>query len=119
MQNSTFLTAYLLTLVICLVFTIALIAILNKGLKKFFNHISGDEEVAGFFTRLTTLILFLGGLSAGVGASYDTGEKANWLTIIWDAAKQVKDSLQQLFIAIMILSVTFFILLVIDRRINK
>ena len=119
MQNSTFLTAYLLTLAICLVFTIGIIALLNKGLKKFFNHITRDEEVSGFFTKLSTLILFLGGLSAGVGASYDTGEKANWLTITWDAAKQVKDSLQQLFIAVLILSITFFILLVIDRRINK
>jgi hypothetical protein len=119
MQNSTFLTAYLSTLVICMVFTLVLIVIINPGLKKFFNHITHDEEISGFFSKLTALVLFFGGLSAGVGASYDTGEKSNWLTATWDAAKQVKDSLQQLFIALLILSVTFFILLVVDRKVNK
>jgi hypothetical protein len=119
MQNSTFLTAYLFTLLICMVFTLALIAMLNPGLKKFFGHITKDEEIAGFFTKLTNLVLFFGGLSAGVGASYDTGEKSNWLTATWDAAKQVKDSLQQLFIALLILSITFFILMAVDRKVNK
>jgi type IV secretory pathway VirB6-like protein len=119
MQNSTYLIAYLLTLVVCIAFSLLLIAILSKGLKKFFNQITRDEEISGFFTRLTTLVLFFGGLSAGVGASYDTGEKANWLTVTWDAAKQVKDSLQQLFIALLILSITFFILMAVDRKVNK
>jgi hypothetical protein len=119
MENSSFFLAFLLTMVISVVITLAVIYFLNPGIKKFFNYLSPDKEVSGFFARLTTSVLFLGGLSGAFAAHYDTGEKSNWLTMTWDSAGQFKESLQQLFIALIILSVTFSILLVIDKRINK
>jgi hypothetical protein len=119
MEHLTFFWAYLLTFLTCLVLTAAIIILLNKGLKKFFSQISPDPEISGFFTKITTMVLFLAGISAGIAANFDTGEKANWLTMTWDASKQIKESLQQVFITLLILAISFFLLLVLDRKVNK
>jgi len=119
MSTSTFFTTYLITLIICLLITLAIIYFLNPGLKKFFDQISPDKEVSDFFAKITRTVMLLGGISGAFAANYNTGENANWLTMTWDSAGQIKESLQQLFITLIILSVTFFILLIIEKKINK
>lgn len=119
MENSSFFLTFLITLVIGVIITLVVIYFLNPGIKKFFDYLSPDKEVSGFFARLTACVLLLGGLSGAFAAHYDTGEKSNWLTMTWDSAGQLKESLQQIFIALIILTITFSILLVIDKRINK
>ena len=119
MQTSAFLTAYLVTLILCPVLTVAVIMMLNDGMKKFFESISPDPAISGFFSRVTRIVLLLAGLSGAVAANYNTGEKANWLTVTWDSAGLVKDSLEQLFITLIVLSVAFLIMMVIDRKLNR
>src|SRR6478735_2081777 len=97
MDNSTFIQAYLLTLVACIVITIGLIIILNKGLEKFFKNISQDNDIAKFFIKMTNLIIFLGGLSAALKADYSITKESNWLTLTWNIAEQLEASLLQLF----------------------
>jgi hypothetical protein len=119
MENSTFIQAYLLTFVVCVALTIGLILIINKGLKSFFNNLSKDNDIAKFFSKLTNIIIFLGGLSAALSSFYNTTEEANWLTLTWDIAEQFEESLFRLFLTLMILAITFFILHLIARRTNK
>ena len=119
MENSSFFIAWLITLSLCLAITGIVIALLNKGLKMFFESLSPDKEVSAFFTRITLMVLFLGGMSGALAVHYNTGEQANWLTLIWDSAGLVKETLQQLFISLIILSITFFILIVLDKKVNK
>jgi hypothetical protein len=118
MENSTFFLTYLLTLVIILIITLVVINFLKPGIKNFFGYLCQDEEVSGFLARLTTTVIFLGGLSGAIAAHYNTGEKSNWLTLTWDSAGQFKESFQQLFIALIILAITFSILSVLTKKIN-
>lgn len=119
MENSTFFEAYLITFVICVILTIGLIIILSKGLKSFFENLCKDDIIAKFFIKLTKVIIFLGGLSAALSSYYNTLETANWLTLTWNIADHLEKSLFQLFITVMILAITFFILHLITRRLNK
>jgi hypothetical protein len=91
---------------------------INKGLKKYFENLGQDPDIAAFFVRLTRLIIILSGLSAALKSSYDTGEKANWLTLTWDAANQLKETLSNLFVVLIILAIAFFILHLIARRLK-
>jgi len=61
----------------------------------------------------------LGGLSAALTSGYNTGKEANWLTLIWNIAGQLNESLGRLFLILMILAIVFFILHLIARRTNK
>jgi hypothetical protein len=119
MGNTTFLQTYLLTFMVCLTMTVGLIILINKGLKRFFENLSQDNEIAKFFVKLTNIIILLGGLSAALTSGYNTGEDANWLTLTWDVAEQMEDSLGRLFLTLMILAIAFFILHLIARRANK
>lgn len=119
MENSTFLQAYLLTFVVCMVLTVGLIIIMNKGLKSFFKNLSKDNDIAKFFIKLTNIIILLGGLSAALGSYYNTAETANWLTLTWNVAGHLEETLFQLFVILMILAISFFILHLIVKRTNK
>jgi hypothetical protein len=119
MDKVTFLLSYLIVLTVCLALTVGLIFSLNKGLKKFFENLTQDPDIAKFFIKLTNLILFLAGFGAALKNAYDTGEKANWLTLIWDIAGHLENSLENLFITLIVFAVTFFILHLIAKRVNK
>jgi hypothetical protein len=119
MENSTFFLAYISILAASVAITLAVISFLRSGIKKFFGYLSPDQEVSGFLTRLTVAVLLLGGLSGALAAHYNTGENANWLTLAWDSAGQIRESLQQLFITLIILAVTFSLLLILAKRISR
>jgi len=119
MENSTFFLAYILILVASVVITLVVINFLRPGIKKFFGFLSPDEDVSGFLTRLTITVVLLGGLSGALAGHYNTGENANWLTLIWDSAGQIRESLQQLFITLIILAITFSLLLMLAKRISR
>ncbi len=119
MEKTTFIQTYLLTFAFCIAVTIALIILINKGLRKFFENLSQDNDIANFFVKLTNIIILLGGIGAALKSGYQTDEKSNWLTLIWDSAAQAQESLGRLFLTLMILAVTFFILHLIARRISK
>ncbi|HLF33064.1 MAG TPA: hypothetical protein VI583_02430 [Cyclobacteriaceae bacterium] len=119
MEKSNFLLTYLLTLSAGLALTVLIMVMLNKGIKKYFSVISPDPEISGFFTKLTLIILFLGGTGAAISARYNTGDDSNWLTLAWDATAHIKEPMQQLFITLLILSVAFAVLLIIDKRTGK
>src|SRR3972149_11289408 len=110
MEKSTFIQTYLLTFVFCLTLTVGLIILINKGLKRFFENLSQDHDIAKFFLKLTNIIILLGGIGAALKSAYSTGEGSNWLTLIWDSAGQAQESLGQLFLTLIILAITFFIL---------
>lgn len=119
MENTTFFQTYLLTFLICLTLTVGLIATINKGLKRYFENLSQDNDIAKFFIRLTNIIILLGGLGAALTSGYDTSEDANWLTLTWDVAEQLEASLGRLFLTLMIFAIVFLILHLIARRTNK
>lgn len=119
MEDSTFFLAYLITFVVCVILTIVLINLMNKGLKSFFENLCNDNDIAKFFIKLTKIIILLAGLSAGLSAYYNTVETANWLTLTWNVTNHLEELLFQLFVTLMILSVAFFILHLIARRTNK
>ncbi|MCH8318401.1 MAG: hypothetical protein IIA88_07865 [Bacteroidetes bacterium] len=119
MENSTFIQTYLLTFVVCLTLTVGLIILINKGLKRFFENLSQDNDIAKFFVKLTNIIILLGGLGAALKNGYYTGEDANWLTLTWDVVEQLEESLWRLFVTLMIFAIAFFILHLIARRTNK
>jgi hypothetical protein len=119
MEKSTFLLIYLSTFVAGIALTVGIMFMLNKGIKKYFNAITVDPEVTGFFTRLTLIVLFLSGAGAAISARYTIGDEANWLTLTWDAAAHLKEPMQQLFITLLIFSVAFAALLIIDKRTGK
>lgn len=119
MENSTFLEAYLLTFVVCLILTIGLIVLINKGLKKYFENLCQDNDIANFFVKLTNIIILLGGLGAALSSGYKIGEDANWLTLTWDVTGQLENSLERLFLIMMIFAIAFFVLHLIAKRTNK
>lgn len=119
MEKSTFIQTYLLTFAFCLSITIGLILMMKKGLKKFFENLSQDNDIANFFVKLTNIIILLAGIGAALKSGYQTDEKSNWLTLIWDSAAQAQESLGRLFLTLIILAVTFFILHLVARRVNK
>ena len=119
MENSIFIQTYLITFVVCLTLTVGLIILINKGLKKFFENLSQDNDIAKFFIKLTNIIILLGGLGAALTSGYNTGEDANWLTLTWDIAEQLEESLGRLFWTLMIFAIVFFILHLIARRTSK
>jgi len=119
MENSTFIQTYLLTFLFCLLVTLGLIFLLNKGLKIFFENLSQDKDIANFFVKLTNIIILLGGIGAALKSGYQTDEKSNWLTLIWDSAAQAQESLGRLFLTLIILAIAFFILHLFARRLNK
>jgi len=119
MENITFFQTYLLTFVVCLTLTVGLIIIINKGLRRFFENLSQDNDIAKFFIKLTNIIILLGGLGAALTSGYNTSEDANWLSLTWDVAEQLEESLGRLFLTLMIFSIAFFVLHLIARRTNK
>jgi len=118
MENSTFFQAYLITFIVCVLLTIGLINLMNKGLKSFFENLCNDNDIAKFFVKLTKIIILLAGLSAALTSYYNTTETANWLTLTWNITDHLEELLFQLFVTLMILSVAFFILQLISRRTN-
>ena len=119
MKNSTFFGTYLLTFFVCLTLTVGLIFLINKGLKKYFENLSQDKEIAKFFIKITNIIIFLGGLSTALSSGYNIGKDANWLTLTWNVAGQLNESLERLFVTMIIFAITFFILHLIARKISK
>lgn len=119
MEDSTFFLAYLITFVVCVILTIVLINLINKGLKSFFENLCNDNDIAKFFIKLTKIVVLLAGFSSALSSYYSTTETANWLTLTWNVTDHLEKLLFQLFVTLMILSVTFFILQLIARRTNK
>jgi len=119
MGNSTFFLTYLLTFLFCIAVTVGLIYLVNKGLKRFFKVFSQDTEIARFFVRMTNIIILLGGIGAALKSGYNTGEKSNWLTLVWDSAAQIQESLGRLFTTLIVLTITFFILYMVSRLTKK
>lgn len=119
MEKITFFEIYLATALICFVLTIAIQRFIKPGLTAFLDSITHDKEISGFFVKLVTLILLLGGFSAGLAAGYVTDEKANWLTLSWDSVDQVRGTLQNLFGIMITLTIVFFILDLINRKFSK
>lgn len=119
MENTTFFQTYLLTFAGCMTLTVGLVILVNKGLKRFFENLSQDNDIAKFFLRLTNIIILLGGLGAALKSNYNTGENANWLTLTWNIAEQIEESLGRLFVTLMIFAIAFFILHLIARRTDK
>jgi Na+/alanine symporter len=119
MEKLTFLEVYLATVVACFALTIAILRSLKPGLTIFLNSLTLDHEISKFFVRLVTLILLLGGFSAGLANGYITDEKANWLTLSWDSVDQVRGTLENIFGVMITLTIVFFILNLINRRFSK
>ncbi len=119
MENSTFFTAWFLTLLACIAITILLIYLIRKGLREFFENLSNDSQITSFFIRITNTVILLAGISAALTNVYDTGEKADWLTLTWNIADQVKETLGNLFVTLIILTVIFMVLHLISKRLNK
>ena len=92
---------------------------INKGLKRYFENLCLNKDIAKFFFKLTNIILILGGLSAGLKNDYNRGKDSNWLTIAWDSANQIKESINSLLILLTIFAIVFFILNLIARKLNK
>jgi len=119
MEKTTFLTVYIITFIGCLLLTLIIIKLLQKGLRRFLEKITQDTEISDFFSKLVSLILFLGGLGAALSHSYVTDEKANWLTLSWDTIDQLRATLESLFTTLIIFSVVFLILEIINRKLSK
>jgi hypothetical protein len=119
MENSTFFKVYFLTLVLSLVLTVVLIILIRPGLKKYFENLSQDGEIAKFFLKLTNIILLFGGISAALKSSYSIDEKANWLTLTWNSTGQLQETLGRLSVLLMIFAIVFFILYLINKQLNK
>ena len=100
MGNSTFFLAYLVTFLICIAITVILIIFIDKGLKLYFQNLTKDQDIAVFFIKLVKIIIILGGVGAALTGGYNTGEGSNWLTLTWDMARQMEESLSKLFITI-------------------
>jgi hypothetical protein len=97
----------------------AVIVIINKGLKQYFQSLSRDVDSTKFLTKLINLVLLLGALSAAIQPSYYTNEKHDWLTLSWAVADQLEEVLGKLFIALIIFTVMFVVLHVAARRKNE
>jgi hypothetical protein len=119
MENSTFFQVYILTLILSLAITITVIILIQPGLKKYFENLSQDAEISNFFKKLTNIILLLGGLSAALKSGYDIDEKSNWLTVTWNSAGQLKETMGNLFLILMIFAIVFFILYLINKKLTK
>jgi Na+/alanine symporter len=119
MEKITFLEVYLATAVVCLILTIVILRTLKPGLTAFLDSLTLDKEISKFFVKLVTLILLLGGFSAGLASGYLTDEKANWLTLGWDSVDQIKGTLENLFGILITLTIVFFFLSLINRRFSK
>jgi len=119
MEKITFLQVYLATVVVCFVLTIAILRSLKPGLTIFLNSLTFDQEISKFFVKLVTLILLLGGFSAGIANGYSMDEKANWLTLGWDSVDQIQGTLENLFGIMITLTIVFFILNLINKRFSK
>jgi hypothetical protein len=119
MENSIFFQVYLLTLAVSFAVTIVIILLIQPGLKKYFDNLSHDTEIAKFFLKITNIILLLGGISAALKNNYNTDDKANWLTLTWNSADQLKETLGNLFLILMIFAIVFFVLHLINRQLNK
>ena len=119
MENSTFFQVYILTFIVSLIATLVVIVLIQPGLKKYFENLSQDKEIGKFFLKLTNIVILLGGLSAALKSSYDTDDKANWLTLSWNSAGQLKETLGNLFLILMVFAIAFFILHLINRQLNK
>ncbi len=118
MNLTTFLAVYLSALVACVIITLGIIRAIKPGLKKYFCNLIQDTEISGFFVRLISLILFLGGLSAALNNNYVV-DKATWLTLSWDAVDQLKGTLDNLFSALIVFSISFLIIELLQRRFTK
>jgi Na+/phosphate symporter len=119
MEKIAFFQTYLLTFLISVTLTVGLIFLINKGLRRFFEYLSQDNEIARFFVKLTNIIILLGGLGAALTSGYNTSKDANWLTLTWDAAEQLENSLGRLFLTLIIFAIVFFVLHIFSRRMNK
>ncbi len=119
MKPITFLLVYLTIFVTCAVLTIGIIKLLSPGIKKYFISIFQDNEVAHFFLKMVRLVLFMSGLSAALSSRYSMDEKANWLTLSWDATRQFQSTLSNLFDALMAFTFVFLILHLFNKLLAK
>jgi hypothetical protein len=118
MKTVTFLSFYLTALVLCLALTGGIIKMLSTGLSKYFEELIQDNEISRFFVRMIILILFLGGFGAALENDYVV-EKANWLTLAWDATDQVHGTMDSLFGTLITLSILFLVVELLRQRFRK
>lgn len=107
MEKTTFLVTYLVSFLVCAGVTLGLIALINKSLKVYFKQLCQNAQVADLFIRMTKIVILLAGLGAALTSNYTTNEKADWLSLTWNVAAQVKAALESLFIAFIILALAF------------
>jgi hypothetical protein len=119
MENSTFFQVYFLTLLVSVALTITVIILIQPGLRKYFENLSQDAEISKFFRKITNIVIILGGISAALKSSYNTDEKSNWLTLTWHSADQLKETMENLFLILMIFAIVFFVLFLINKKLNK
>lgn len=119
MEKTIFLVTYLVSFIVCTGITLGLIAAINKSLKSYFEQLSQDALVVRLFSRMTKIVILLAGMGAALTANYTTGDKADWLSLTWNVAAQVKESLESLFIAFIILALAFLVLYVCTRNCKK
>ena len=118
MTTSTFFFSYLITLLVCFGITIGMLLFFKSGLRRFYKNLAGEGPIADFFVKLTNLVVLLAGLSAALTGNYNTRD-ANWLTLTWDVADQLKESLNKLFITFIILAVVFLLVQLVLKRSKK
>jgi hypothetical protein len=119
MEKTTFLVTYLVSFLVCAGVTLGLIALINKSLKVYFKQLCQNAQVADLFIRMTKIVILLAGLGAALTSNYTTNEKADWLSLTWNVAAQVKAALESLFIAFIILALAFLVLHVCTRICKK
>ncbi len=119
MEKTTFLITYLACFLVCAGITLGLIALIDKSLKAYFKQLCENARVADLFIRMTKIVVLLAGLGAALTADYTTNEKADWLSLTWNVAAQIKAALESLFMAFIILALAFLVLHVCTRIYKK
>ena len=119
MEKMLFLEVYLITTLCCFALTIIISRSLRPGLNFFLSTLTHDAEITRFFVRMVTLIFILGGFGAGLANGYLTDEKANWLTLSWDAVDQMQGTMNNLFGILITLTIVFFIMHLVNRKLSK
>lgn len=119
MEKTTFLITFLVSFVACTGITLLLIALINKNIKTYFEQLSPNTQLSNLFSRMSKIVILLAGMGAALTNNYTTGEKADWLSLTWNVADQLKETMKSLFIVFIILTLIFLILHVCIRNCKK
>jgi hypothetical protein len=115
MGNSIVIIVYGLANIVWAAVVLGIILVLHKGLRTFFDKVFMEKEIGALFVRMTEIALFLGGIGAAIGATYESGADKNWLTLVWSIANQVDESIKTIIILIMVLIVAFLLFFALGK----